>query len=258
MRRHIFSSVDRKYLDLLQKVMSNTLFFDEPDREVEVGVEFMSKFSRHYIKSNAISLLPKARFDNIEELILSIDENQIEGDLIETGVWRGGSVIYMRALLEILNIKNKKIWVADSFEGLPVPDENKNPLEAKTNFAIKRLYDNFEAGIEEVKNNFERFDLLDDQVMWLKGWFKDTLPSAPISKLSLIRLDGDYYDSTMDGLVNLYDKLSIGGYVIVDDYAEDAWTNCRRAIDEFRISRGINSPLTPVDKVCVYWQKVDS
>ena len=117
------------------------------------------------------------------------------------------------------------------------------------------MYQNFEAGLLEVKNNFQRFDLLDDQVKWLKGWFKDTLPSAPIQKLAMIRLDGDYYDSTMDSLANLYDKLSVGGFVIVDDYGEDTWTDCRRAIHDFRLSQTITDIIVPVDSVCVYWRK---
>jgi hypothetical protein len=161
----------------------------------------------------------------------------------------------MRAILKILNITNRNVWVADSFEGLPTPDKEKNPLEAETSEVIKLMYQNFAVGLQEVENNFERFDLLDGQVKWLKGWFKDTLPSAPIEKLALIRLDGDYYDSTIDSLSNLYDKLSVGGFVIVDDYGEDSWTECRRAIHDFRATKNILGPIIPVDSVCVYWRK---
>ena len=250
-----FTVTERTYLNLLQKVLTNTLFHTEPDIEQAKGASFMRTFAEHYIDSQAVSLLPKARFTNIEQLILQIVEDQVEGDLIETGVWRGGAVIYMRAILKILNITNRNVWVADSFEGLPTPDKDKNPLEAETSEVIKLMYQNFEAGLLEVKNNFQRFDLLDDQVKWLKGWFKDTLPSAPIEKLSMIRLDGDYYDSTMDSLANLYDKLSVGGFVIVDDYGEDTWTDCRRAVQDFRLSKNITDAIVPVDSVCVYWRK---
>jgi hypothetical protein len=97
--------------------------------------------------------------------------------------------------------------------------------------------------------------LLDDRVRFLKGWFKDTLPSAPIARLAVMRLDGDYYESTMDALVNLYDKLSVGGYAIVDDYGEDAWTYCRRAVDDFRLLRNIEDPLVRVDRCCYYWRR---
>jgi hypothetical protein len=91
----------------------------------------------------------------------------------------------------------------------------------------------------------------------LRGWFKDTLPGAPIKSLAIMRLDGDYYDeSTMDGLTNLYDKLSIGGYAIIDDYGEDSWTYCQKAVDDFRRDNGVVEPMTQVDKNCYYWRRV--
>jgi hypothetical protein len=97
--------------------------------------------------------------------------------------------------------------------------------------------------------------MLDDQVRFLKGWFSDTLPTAPVERLAIMRLDGDYYESTRDALANLYDKLSVGGFVIIDDYGEDSWTYCRKAVDEFRAERGIRDPLVRVDRPCSYWRK---
>ena len=93
------------------------------------------------------------------------------------------------------------------------------------------------------------------RVRFLKGWFKDTLPAAPIDALSILRLDGDYYESTMDALTSLYDKVSVGGYIIVDDYGEDSWTYCRKAVDEFRRERGIEDPIHRVDSNCYYWKR---
>ena len=86
--------------------------------------------------------------------------------------------------------------------------------------------------------NFRAYRVLDDKVKFLKGWFKDTLPGAPIRSLAILRLDGDYYESTMDALTNLYDKLSVGGYVIIDDYGEDSWTYCQKAVDDYRRDHG--------------------
>jgi len=86
---------------------------------------------------------------------------------------------------------------------------------------MQKFYANLAVGLEEVRRSFAAYGLLDDQVKFLKGWFKDTLPTAPIGTLSLIRLDGDFYESTRDGLTGLYDRLSIGGYVNVDNYGED-------------------------------------
>jgi O-methyltransferase len=120
---------------------------------------------------------------------------------------------------------------------------------------MQKMYRNFAASLDEVKRNFTAYGLLDGQVKFLKGWFKDTLPTAPIDTLSLIRLDGDFYESTRDALNNLYDRLSIGGYVIIDDYGEDSWTYCRRAVDDFRSERHIQDSLISVDSKCSYWRR---
>jgi hypothetical protein len=149
------------------------------------------------------------------------------------------------------------VWVADSFEGLPEPDAKRFPIEAAAHHGavMEKGYRHFAASLEDVQANFAAFGLLDDRTRFLKGWFKDTLPSAPIERLAVMRLDGDYYESTMDALTNLYDKLSIGGYAIIDDYGEDDWTYCRRAVDEFRAERGITDRLIEVDRRCWYWQR---
>jgi Macrocin-O-methyltransferase (TylF) len=154
-------------------------------------------------------------------------------------------------------VTDRTVWVADSFEGLPEPDAEKFPIEAETHNGalMAKVYDHFAVDLEAVRSNFRAYGLLDDQVRFLKGWFKDTLPNAPISSLAIMRLDGDYYESTTDALTNLYDKLSVGGYAIIDDYAEDAWTHCRQAVDEFRRHRNIDEPMIQVDSKCFYWKR---
>ena len=108
--------------------------------------------------------------------------------------------------------------------------------------------------MEEVQENFRRYSLLDDQVRFLKGWFCDTLPKAPIGQLAVLRLDGDLYESTMDGLNALYSKVSPGGFVIVDDYGDFA--PCRNAVNEFRQLHGINEPIEKIDWTGVFWRKL--
>ena len=103
-----------------------------------------------------------------------------------------------------------------------------------------------------MRRNFERYGLLDDQVRFLEGWFRDTLPRAPIEKLAVMRLDGDLYESTMDGLTNLYDRLSPGGYVIVDDYSIPA---CRLAVEDFRRARGLTEEIVQIDWTGVFWRR---
>jgi len=192
------------------------------------------------------------RLDALQTCIEDILENNIPGDFAETGVWRGGSVIFMRALLKVHNSTDRVVWCADSFEGMPVPTASDQRIFKTTNWGDLSGHEYLKVSLEQVKRNFERFGLLDEQVNFLKGWFSDTLPTAPIKQLALLRLDGDLYESTRDALVNLYDKVSPGGYVIVDDY--NSWETCRVAVDEFRRQRGISTTIKPIDDDSVLWK----
>ncbi len=246
----------RLYLDLLKRSLTNTLFATEPDVDANQA-RFVHGFVRHYIQGPAISMLPLVRFENLQHCMVDVIRSRVPGDFIETGVWRGGATIFMRGVLAALEVTDRSVWVADSFEGLPEPDAEKYPAEAKAwqGPVMQEAMQRLAAGIEDVRRNFAAYGLLDERVRFIKGWFKDTLPTAPVERLAILRLDGDYYESTMDALVNLYDKVSPGGYVIVDDYGEDSWTYCRRAVDEFRSTRGIDAPLVRVDAPCWYWRR---
>ena len=244
------------YLDLLKRSLTNTIFQSEPDIDDD-EFRYTMNCAAHYVNSDAVSMISWARFDNIKSCIESVLRDGVPGDLIEAGVWRGGASIFMRGVLKVHGVTDRVVWAADSFEGLPAPDADQFPIEAKAQAGpvMQKLYHNLAVGLDEVKRNFAAYGLLDDQVKFLKGWFKDTLPAAPVGPLSLIRLDGDFYESTRDGLDFLYDRLSIGGYVIIDDYGQDSWTYCRKAVDEFRSERHIEEPLIVVDSTCSYWQR---
>ncbi len=190
------------------------------------------------------------RMDNIQSCLGEILEDGVPGDLIETGVWRGGATIFMRGMLASRGVTDRTVWVADSFEGLPPPSADDKAHGGKDPDHSQEAY--LKVSLEQVQENFRRFGLLDGQVRFLKGWFRDTLPAAPIERLALLRLDGDLYSSTMDALGALYHKVSPGGFVIVDDY--HAWEGCRKAVDEFRAGHGIAAPIVQVDWTAVYWR----
>lgn len=198
----------------------------------------------------ADTMIGLKRLDNLQQSIESVLRDGIPGDFIETGVWRGGATIFMRAVLKAYGVTDRTVWVADSFEGLPPPDTDNYPQDADdTHHTLQAL----QVSMEDVQANFSKYGLLDDKVRFLKGWFKDTLPTASIERLSIIRLDGDMYESTMDGLKNLYPKLSVGGYVIVDDYGY--WDACRRAVHNYRDANDITEPIHKVDWTGVYWRR---
>lgn len=198
------------------------------------------------------------RLNNIQACIEDVIRHNVEGDLIETGVWRGGATIFMRAVLKVHAVSNRTVWVADSFEGLPSLSEEEAAYKGDASVDVATINDGgpialgFAVSLERVKENFEKFGLLDGQVRFLKGWFKDTLPSAPIEKLAILRLDGDMYASTMDALNALYGKVSKGGYVIVDDY--NSWPHCKQAVDDFRNTHGIRDEIVRIDDFAVFWQ----
>lgn len=100
---------------------------------------------------------------------------------------------------------------------------------------------------------FERYGLLDEQVSFLEGWFKDKLPEAPIDTLAVLRPDGDLYESTMDALNPLCAKVARGGFIIVDDYY--ALQQCGRAVNDFRAAHSIADPMHKIDDQSVYWRK---
>lgn len=261
------------YLELLKKSLTNFQYV-----EYEKGPEFIPKgiisklassfftqkgLSIVYNKEDskrkrlygqdwpefALTMVGLKRLDNIQYCIEDILKNDIKGDFIEAGAWRGGVGIFMNALLKVNDVTDRLVWMADSFEGLPAPDSNKYPEDAGLDFyKVKFL----SVSIEQVKENFRKYDLLNDNVRFLKGWFKDTLPKIPVKKLALIRCDGDMYGSTMDILVNLYPKLSLGGYIIIDDWSMNA---CRKAVQDFRKQKRIKDKIIKIDLSSAFWQR---
>ena len=198
----------------------------------------------------AETMIGLRRLDNLQSCIVDVLRRGVAGDLIETGVWRGGATIFMRAVLKAYGDTQRIVWVADSFQGLPKPDLERYSQDAGDKHWT---YQELAISLDEVKSNFDRYGLLDDQVRFLVGWFRDTLPTAPIERLAVLRLDGDMYESTMDGLRALYPKLSPGGYVIVDDYG--AVPGCKKAVEDYRAEHSITDPIEPIDWTGVFWRR---
>lgn len=242
------SDPKKLYIDLIKKVVANTVYEDS-----DTNNNRYNAYSRENGKDwpgLAHTMVGMKRLNNIQYCMEQILENNIPGDCIETGVWRGGSTILMRAILQAYGDTDRKVWVADSFAGLPAPNAVKYP---KDKGDILYKYDFLAVPLEQVQSNFNKYELLDNQVVFLKGLFSDSLPEAPIKELALLRLDGDLYESTMDALVNLYPKLSVGGFIIVDDFG--AISACASAVGDYRKQNNIREPMYEIDWTGVYWQK---
>ena len=200
--------------------------------------------------ARAHTMIGLKRLNNLQFCVESVINDEIDGDLIETGVWRGGACIFMRAILKAYGDTNRTVWVADSFAGLPPPDPaNYSADDGDRHHTFVNVL-----GVPRhvVEDNFRSYGLLDEQVQFLEGWFKDTLPSAPIDRLAVLRLDGDMYESTIQALEALYHKVSSGGFVIVDDHHI---LGCKKAVADFRSRNSINDPLVDIDGNGVFWRK---
>ncbi len=190
------------------------------------------------------------RLDNLHECIKTIIAESIPGDIVEAGVWRGGASIFMKGVLAAYG-EQRELWLADSFEGLPPPDPDNYPDDAGINLDEEAYY--LAVSPEEVKRNFERYGLFDEHVHLAKGWFKDILGTLPVERISLLRLDGDLYESTIQGLEPLYPKLAPGGFCVIDDYGNIE--ACRKAVHDYRSEHGITETIIDIDGSGVFWRK---
>jgi hypothetical protein len=239
------------YIDLMKKCLANTIYGDKdmlPGSNGNYKPEYRENGRDWPVVAH--TMIGMKRLDNIHYCMKNILENNIPGDVIEAGVWRGGATILMRAILKAYGDESRYVWVADSFEGFPPTNSNKYPEDKGLEL---NKYSELAVSLEQVQANFAKYGLLDKQVIFLKGFFCHTIPYAPIKSISLLRLDGDLYESTMDCLVNLYPKLSIGGYIIVDDYG--AIPACAKAIQDYRKSHNIKDRMHQIDWTGVYWKK---
>ncbi len=203
-----------------------------------------------YWPVRAHTMIGLKRLNNIQFCVESVISDGIPGDLIETGVWRGGACIFMRSILKAYGDTARTVWVADSFAGLPAPNAEVYHADAGDKF---HTFSNFlSVSRQDVEENFRRYNLLDQQVRFLEGWFKDTLPTAPIDRLAVLRLDGDMYESTIQALDALYNKLSCGGFVIIDDYHLGP---CKQAVTDFRSANQIDDAIIDIDGKGVFWRK---
>ena len=267
------SRLRQRYIDTVEHALTHTLYRpldirweEKPEPEEYAGSDELREAAvRELSQANfdwaavradgrdwpyfAQTMVGEKRLANVRSCVEQVVTEGVPGDLIETGVWRGGVVILMRAILEAYGDASRSVYVADSFEGVPPPNVGEYPSDTGS-----RLHDAKALAVsrEEVARNFELYGLLDDRVRFLEGWFKDTLPNVRDRTWSVVRLDGDLYESTMDALVNLYPGLSVGGFLIVDDYGHGP---CREAVTRFREEYGIDEPIEEIDWLGAFWRR---
>ena len=238
-----------RWLDLLEDVLTGMGSKDEPVSPWSGG-EFSTaaRIVGEDWPKTAFTMIGTARMRHLRGMCEMLIEEEVPGDFVEAGVWRGGACIYMRAVLEVMEQSARRVFVADSFAGLPPPDVEKYPQDKGDQHSeVAEL----SVSLEEVQDNFRKFGLHDDQVVFLPGWFKDTLHNIDTDEIALLRLDGDMYESTIQSLNALYHKVQPGGVVIIDDYVLEP---CAEAVNDFRGDNSIDAPLNQVDRAAVWWR----
>ena len=204
-------------------------------------------FFRHkavYEKYKAYTMIPLLNYlDNLEIASMCA---AVKGDVVECGVWKGGMIA---GVSEILGT-GRKYWLFDSFEGLPPArqKDGRDALEWQNKKDGEYYYDNCTADPRFAEEVMQLAGAADYSIV--KGWFSDTLPSARIEKIALLRLDGDWYDSTMTCLDNLYHRVADGGIVIIDDYY--FWEGCARAVHDFLSKNDISDRIEQTENGVAY------
>jgi O-methyltransferase len=239
------------YIDLLVRSVVDAIYGEPMPGPWRVGNKFDRGERRPHTlgPTTAHTMVGVDRLCNLRDLVQIVLDENIPGHFIETGVWRGGCCILMKGILAAYGISDRKVYVADSFAGVPPPKPELYPadrgstLHTHTELAIP---------LEAVKANFGRYGLLDDNVIFVEGFFCDTLPSLQCDPLALIRLDGDLYESTYLGLEHLHPKVSPGGFVIIDDFG--VAPECRQAVDDYRSRESIEAPIHQIDRSGVWWR----
>jgi Macrocin-O-methyltransferase (TylF) len=239
------------YLDLMESVLIGAVY-EDPPLQVFGEKQFDPKIRNRGLDwpKNAFSMVGAARMRNFRVLTERVIAGNVPGDIVETGVWRGGATILARAVLAAYDVEDRRVILADSFEGLPPPDKDRFPADEGSSF---HEYSELAVSEDEVRRNFEKFRLFDDQVVLLKGWFKDTMPLIPSNRIAILRLDGDLYESTIIPLRHLFDKVSSGGWIIVDDY--ECIPASKLAVHDFLAERGLTPDIRHIDGVGVFFEK---
>jgi hypothetical protein len=255
--RTLLARSQAAYYEVLQNYVTGLIFGKEehtitstaPFQKVPLNMGLRSQgLDWTYLGDTITGLV---RIDSLKNILHDVFQNEIAGDFIETGVWRGGMSIFARGVLRANNQMHRKSFVCDSFQGLPPGDRDLDPHD-KTWHRINYL----EVSEVVVAENFKAASLLDPNVIFVKGYFNNTMSEVAkmTESLAIMRLHGAMYESTVDVLYHLYEKLSIGGYVIVND-----WNGfpSKTACEDFFKVHGISPVIVGVDALSVYWQKTE-
>jgi hypothetical protein len=236
-RRALNRALDRAGLVLVPK---------PPDERLE------PEFLELYERCAPYTMTSRERMYAVWQAVNHVTRAGIPGDVVECGVWRGGSTMLAALTLAARGDADRRLWLYDTFEGMPEP----GPLDGPGGYGEDPLaeWTRHQAGdhnewcyspLDEVRSNMRATGLPEKRFEFVRGKVEDTIPDAVPDRIAILRLDTDWYESTLHELEHLYPRLSPGGVLLIDDYGH--WEGARRAVDEYFARQGVPILLTRVD-----------
>lgn len=196
------------------------------------------QFAQFYRLIRPYTMSGNSRLRGLYNAVQHVIGQQVPGDIVECGAAQGGSAALMGLTLKQSG-DDRRLWVFDTFEGLP-PATADDP-----DFEIAKLYTGqCRAELSEVTALFKRLDILTNSNL-IKGLFQETLPTCDVKSISVLHIDGDWYESVKVCFDHLYDRVSSGGIIQIDDYGH--WEGARKAVNEFMRQRSLNLELRRLD-----------
>lgn len=251
MRRKIFPFYisDIILLSDLKLEKNYNLIINSAPRELSTNEkEFLLKYKKFVDSPNIYSMCESKDIDQIKILLENIIRNNIPGCIVETGIWKGGMAMWMKAILMHHN-NNRNIYLYDIFGKFPPPS---NPKDNYIHSITDVLFEHAPT-VTDVQHNFQKFGLFDSDIKFIIGDIINTVPQNQLDQIALLHCDSDYYESTKVVLENFYWKISKGGYIIIDDYNNE-YLACKQAVDEFRTKYNIYTPIIKISEGSVYWE----
>jgi hypothetical protein len=246
------------YFEVLKAMLSGSAF-GSSEKSVETANNYKRKLNARPLNTNSrqmgldwtylgSTMVGLTRLQNILFVIQNVIKNNVPGDFVETGVWRGGASIFAQGIIQAYH-QNRRVFVCDSFSGLPPGNAAIHPKDIG--------WDNspyLEVSAEMVASNFKNFELLQDNVIFVKGFFKNSMPALAslVNRIGVLRFDGDMYESAADVFYNLYDKIPVGGYIIMDDWY--GFPSSNAVLDFFQVHNCAEN-LVRIDSASAYFVK---
>lgn len=251
----VLQQIFPRFLSDYEVTSEDQVFFNSLVKDVTIKLdpEEAKWYCRHtaFLRQNVHSLASRRDVQQLDVLLQAVINQDIRGDFLEAGVWRGGMCMLAQALLFYKHADLKRqVWMLDSFAAFP--QDKHEDVDA-----INLMYKDTHVTVETVIQNFKKMQLWRDNVRIVPGYFADTLPTLTIEAIAILRLDADLYSSTKVCLESLYSKVSEGGYVIIDDY-NNTRLKCKLAVDEFRAANGISEKIIDLYGASVFWRKAPS